>query len=252
MMIHGSPISSYGFRHQIESLKSKYRIIAPDLPNFGQSEGPENGASFLESAELLAEFFLHPALDIDFHNPISLAVHNWGGPIGLGALALCDLKDKKISIDRLMLINTGFRPDFNPPWYWPFRFKYIGDFLITRLNVFSFGLKFLMKAVKRAKLTRKNYKEPLQMKRTRRTACKLEQLIGYRDLTKLIMEYLESQSIPCYIFWGEPEPYFSKKDIKFFQEIFPKIAGIQIVKNAGHFPMEDAPESLTDAMNRFF
>ena len=82
VLVHGSPLSSYSFRHQIAALSHRFRVIAPDLLGFGQSQVPEEGASFLLQSENLRA--LLDKLDLD---PFRLLVHDWGGPVGLGAVA---------------------------------------------------------------------------------------------------------------------------------------------------------------------
>lgn len=45
LLIHGFPLSSRIWKHQIEGLKADFRIIAPDLRGFGCSEAPSSGYS---------------------------------------------------------------------------------------------------------------------------------------------------------------------------------------------------------------
>ena len=40
LLLHGFPSSSHMFRDLIPLLADKYRMIAPDLPGFGQSDMP--------------------------------------------------------------------------------------------------------------------------------------------------------------------------------------------------------------------
>ena len=40
VLLHGFPTSSHMFRDLIPKLASKYRVIAPDYPGFGESEVP--------------------------------------------------------------------------------------------------------------------------------------------------------------------------------------------------------------------
>ena len=73
VMIHGSPTSSYAFRQQIAALSSRFRIVAPDLLGFGRSEGPEEGASFPQQADMLCALLDHLSL-----GPFRLIGHDWG------------------------------------------------------------------------------------------------------------------------------------------------------------------------------
>src|SRR5262245_30115105 len=55
VLLHGFPSSSHMFRNLIPSLASRYRVIAPDYPGFGESAMPDRKTftySFAHFAEL--------------------------------------------------------------------------------------------------------------------------------------------------------------------------------------------------------
>lgn len=248
LLLHGSPISSFGFRHQIAALQERFRVIAPDLLTFGASGGPAQGASFALQAACLQEL-LTSTLALAEGAPLRLALHDWGGPIGLGALALCAQEGSTFTIEQLMLINTGFRPSFRPVWYWPFQYKALGLFLVMGLKVFDWGLPLLMRAAWNKDI-RRPYRDALQKPGMRQSAARLEQLDGYQPLMELVQQSLPTAK-EVLVFWGEPEPYFTPHDIAFAQECYPHAQVLRVPK-AGHFPMEDDPTHLTNAMLAFF
>lgn len=43
LLLHGFPSSSHMFREFIPPVADRYRVIAPDLPGFGQTEALERG-----------------------------------------------------------------------------------------------------------------------------------------------------------------------------------------------------------------
>jgi pimeloyl-ACP methyl ester carboxylesterase len=152
VLVHGSPISSYAFRQQIAALSSRFRVIAPDLLGFGSSEGPEEGASFQQQADMLCALLDHLSL-----GAFRLVVHDWGGPIGVGCAAR-----RPEQIQQLVLINTTLLADFEPPFYWrPFTMRGVGELLLVRMNVFSRGLPTLMRSA-REREVRQAYARPLK------------------------------------------------------------------------------------------
>jgi len=54
LLLHGFPTSSHMFRDLIPLLADKYRVVAPDLPGFGQSDMPSH-KEFKYSFGALAE-----------------------------------------------------------------------------------------------------------------------------------------------------------------------------------------------------
>lgn len=43
LLLHGFPTSSHMFRDLIPLLSDRYRLVAPDLPGFGQTKAPPRG-----------------------------------------------------------------------------------------------------------------------------------------------------------------------------------------------------------------
>jgi len=43
LLLHGFPSASHMFRDLIPLLADRFRVVAPDLPGFGQSDMPERG-----------------------------------------------------------------------------------------------------------------------------------------------------------------------------------------------------------------
>lgn len=239
VLVHGSPLSSYAFRHQIAALASQFRVIAPDLPGFGQSSKPVEGAAFTEQADALRRLLDHLALD-----SFRLIVHDWGGPSGMAAAS-----DRLAQIKQLVLINTTIRPDFAPPLYWRQFTSVTGNLLIVRLNVFGRGLPTMMKAARQPGVGR-YYRELLDPIETRRTILRLERLEGYAPLMRNVQQALTGASFPVLIVWGTPDPYFSKRELAYLRSIFPD-ADLAEIPGGGHFIMEDAPQALTDALLGF-
>lgn len=80
LLLHGFPSSSHMFRELIPLLAENYRIIAPDLPGFGQTLAPERGVfpyTFDALAKVIEEFV--DALGLD---KFALYVFDYGAPVG--------------------------------------------------------------------------------------------------------------------------------------------------------------------------
>lgn len=240
VIVHGSPLSSFSFRHQINALASQFRVIVPDQLGYGQSSKPEGGVAFKEQADALRLFLDQLALD-----SFRLVAHNWGGPSGMAAV--CDRFDQ---IEQLVLVNTTIRPDFTPPLYWRQFTSVTGELLLVKMNVFSRGLPFLMRAARQSDVGQ-HYREMLDPIGTRRTMLRLERLEGYASLMNDVQQALTKSDFPVLIIWGDPDPYFDKRELVWLLSKFPDASLVEI-KGGGHFAMEDAPEAFTDALQNFF
>jgi len=241
VIVHGSPISSYAFREQIAALSSRFRIVAPDLLGFGQSEGPEEGASFPQQADTLCALLDHLSL-----GPFRLIGHDWGGPVGVG----CAVR-RLAEIEQLVLINTTILADFKPPRYWkPFTLRGIGNLLVVRMNLFSRGLPLMMPAARSAEV-KQAYAQPLEARGLRQTVLALERLEGFEELmSQVATELPRLVDIPTLIIWGHPDRYFRTGELERLKNLF-RAAVVHEIPGGGHFPQEDAPEAVTAALIDF-
>lgn len=83
LLLHGAPITSLGFVRVIRSLRGSHRVIAPDLPGFGQSRADARfGSSLPEYAKSLVDFCTALRLP-----PFVLFGCDAGALIGLAAAA---------------------------------------------------------------------------------------------------------------------------------------------------------------------
>ncbi|WP_397473727.1 alpha/beta fold hydrolase [Pusillimonas sp.] len=81
LLLHGFPSASHMFRDLIPLLADRFRLIAPDLPGFGQTRSPPRGAfeyTFNNLADVISGFT--EAMSLDRY---ALYVFDYGAPVGL-------------------------------------------------------------------------------------------------------------------------------------------------------------------------
>lgn len=81
LLLRGFPTASHMFRSLIPLLAHRYRLIAPDLPGFGQTKAPPRGdfeLSFDRLSDVIAGFV--DALSLDCY---ALYIFDYGAPVGL-------------------------------------------------------------------------------------------------------------------------------------------------------------------------
>ncbi len=85
LLLHGQPTWSYLYRTVIETLAAAgHWVLAPDLIGFGRSDKPTDRWAYTVRRHVDWIGRLVTALDL---RRITLVVQDWGGPIGLAALA---------------------------------------------------------------------------------------------------------------------------------------------------------------------
>lgn len=80
LLLHGFPTAGHMFRDLIPILADRYRVIAPDLPGFGNTKAPPRGEfayTFDNLAQVVVDFI--DALGLDHY---ALYVFDYGAPVG--------------------------------------------------------------------------------------------------------------------------------------------------------------------------
>ena len=83
LCLHGEPTWGYLFRHLVEALKGTHRVVVPDHMGFGKSATPQDRTYWLQDHVANLERFVL-ALDL---RGITLVMHDFGGPVGMGLAA---------------------------------------------------------------------------------------------------------------------------------------------------------------------
>ncbi len=103
IMVHGDPTWGFLYRNFISPLSRHHRCIVPDQMGMGKSATPQDRSLYRleQHCANLEALLLH--LDLD---DITLVLHDWGGPVGLGFATRHPDR-----IKRLVLMNTwAFAP----------------------------------------------------------------------------------------------------------------------------------------------
>ncbi len=247
LFVHGTPSWSFDFRHVIKAMRSSYRCIAVDHIGFGLSDKPEvYDYSTLNQSRTLEKFIVEKQL-----SNITLVVHDFGGPIGLNvAIQHPDI------IKRLVILNS---------WLW----SSIGDpefiklsrilrspllpFLYRQLN---FSPKYILpKSFGDKKIsgkTLKQYTKPFANSRQRNGALAFARsLLQDQDWFDELWNSKQSiSSKPTLLIWGLKDPVIKPHHLVRFQSGFKNTKTVNL-ETCGHFPQEEEPEKVIEAMRNF-
>ena len=249
LFVHGTPTWSFEWRHLIRALSPRYRCIAPDLIGFGLSERPRTFEYTPEShSRALAEF-----VDRMDPGPLTLVVHDFGGPIALPLAMRSGL------VRRLVLLNT---------WMWSFasdremeRAGRISGGALGRLlyRWANFSLRVLMPYAygDRSRLTPEVHRQYLERFPDRESRGLVlwplaRALLGssaYYDA--LWAERARLRDIPTLIVWGMRDRAFRPRQLAKWRTALPHARVVELA-DAGHWPHEEAPELVREEVERFF
>ena len=241
LFVHGTPTWSFLYRKYIRELSVKYRCIAIDHMGFGLSEKPASFSGKPEDhAQNLAEFIRRLEL-----KDITLVVHDFGGPIGLGVANKMPER-----IQNIVLFNT---------WLWSIKNEkevrrvdgiinsWMGKFLYLNLN---FSPRFLIKQgisnkKNLSKEVHQHYIKPFPNKDSRRSLLNIaKSLAGSSDWYEKQWNKLQVLKDKNWlILWGKKDKFI---DVHFLERWKNRLPHAEVkVFECGHFVQEEnAMESI--------
>jgi cis-3-alkyl-4-acyloxetan-2-one decarboxylase len=251
LFVHGNPTWSYLWRRPIAELSSRgHRCVAFDHMGFGRSDKPPQLSAYSLERHIDNAIALIDALDL---SDVTLVGHDWGGPIGLGALL-----ERRDRLRALVLMNTWAweLPSFLPPFLREFRTEGLGEILALGGNLFVESIPGGMRRRDADPLMMEAYRAPFPdyWSRAGTLAFQREIPLTERDrsagLMASIHERLPDLSLPVLLVWGMHDPVFQPVFLEQWRELFPEAETVEL-DDASHFLVEDSPDAVIDAIEGF-
>jgi len=245
LFVHGNPAWSYLWRKLLAAGKAQgFRVVAPDLAGFGLSEKPSDPSYHSLQRHVDNLVALVRALDL---REITLVMHDWGGPIGMG-LAV----NEPDRIARLVVANTvAFAPrEARPLTRWhaslatPWGYRAAVWLNAVQRSAMRLGVaRPLPRDVARA------YRWPMRERGARIAAARLVQMVPdgpehpeARTLRRFMEDYPKLAGKPMLVLWADKDRVMRPRFAKRWLEEFPQAQIRHVAPDAGHFWQEDAPE----------
>ena len=251
VMLHGNPTWSFYYRNLIKDLRASYRVIAPDHMGCGFSDKPQIYDYRLERHIANLEALISN-LGL---NRITLLMHDWGGPIGMGYATR-----HPENVKRLVFLNTvAFWSPRIPMILRICRIPFLGSFAIRGLNLFAL-VAASVGCRRRDRMTRNvraGYLLPYDSYRNRIAHLRFVQDIpvnpshpSYATLRAIEDNLPRFRNHPILIIWGERDPVFVPALLEDWARRFPQ-ASVKRVPDAGHYVLEDAYERILPWVSEF-
>lgn len=247
LLVHGTPTWGFEWRHVVAALRARHRVIAVDHLGFGLSDRPPGAGYRPEDHARRFRRFVEAVCPA---GPLTLVVHDFGGPIALD-WAL----DHPDRLAHLVVTNT---------WMWPldddagmrrgarFIASPIGRWMYRRLNA---SQKLIMPSAyaDRRRLTPAIHAQYLNVfpdadSRERVLFALAQSLLGssayYRSLwdrrTRL-------RDVDAHLLWGLKDSAFQPHLLERWRQAMPH-ARVATFDDAGHWPHEETPDAYVRAL----
>lgn len=243
VLVHGTPTWSYLWRHVAPALAGRFTVYVFDLPGYGASPAPADGAvSIRTHARVLAELLDHWGLD----DP-AVAGHDIGGATVLRAHLLHGCRFRRIAlIDAVVLA----------PWI-----TQTTRHIQAHLDVYRTMPEHIFDRITAAHLRTAVHvgfdPEVFDAYHARwrgkdGQAAYLNKVARFdEDETREFEPLLGDIGIPALVAWGAEDAWLDPSLAGRLGELIPG-ARVEMIEGAGHFAMEDAPDEVAHRLLEFF
>lgn len=256
VLLHGNPTWSFLYRDYVRALKDEHRVIAVDHIGCGLSDKPaEDGYPFTLERRIADLESLLASLALS--EKITLAVHDWGGPIGFGYAVRHPDRIKQLAV-----FNSAaflWPPGKKFPWSLrTCRRSRAAGYLIRWLNAFALPASYLMCTKQKIDSTiRRGYLLPYNSRANRVAIHRFIQDIPLEPdhvSHKTILDIQERlpllRDVPMIIFWGGRDFIFDREICAEWSNYFPG-AQVHMFPEAGHNIVEDEKDAILPLLRKF-
>lgn len=247
VLVHGTPTWGFEWRHAIARLAPAHRVLVPDHLGFGLSDRPADADYRPEAhAARFAAFMEQVAGDA----PVSLVVHDFGGPIALDWALRHPARLRSLTV-----VNS---------WMWslagdPVMAKrarmvqgWLGRMLYRHANA---SLRMIMPSAyaDRRRLTPEIHRRylapfPDADSRERVLFALARALLGSSAYYGSLWARRDALAgVPMSIIWGMRDTAFGPDMLDTWTAAFPA-ARVTRLDDAGHWPHEEQPEAFGEAL----
>jgi len=252
LLLHGFPSAGHMFRDLIPLLADRFRLIAPDLPGFGQTRSPPRGEfeySFDNLAGVIENFTEAMSLD-----QYALYIFDYGAPVGLRiAMRHPDRVWAIISQNGNAYLN-GFSDQWGP-WeaYWREPSTVNREACRDSLSPDTIRDWQYGTGADPGLLSPDGYELDIAyMARPGAEEIQLDLILDYRSNVALypaFQSYFRENQPPLLAVWGRHDPAFIPAGANAYRQDLPE-AQVHLL-DAGHFALETHAQEVATLIREF-
>lgn len=249
LMLHGNPLWSFFYRSYIAGLSATHRVIAPDHMGFGLSDKPQDYEYSLDTHIDNIERLVN-ALRLD---NITLVLHDWGGPVGMGFATRHPQK-----VQAIVALNSIAFSGMRLPWRLaPFKIPWLGSRLVKEMNLFPSGPLSLAFEGKLPQKVADAYMLPFAGASTKTAVLRFIEDLPTTPENRSFETILEIEhglwmfrEHPVCVIWGMNDWLFGKDCLEKWTLYYPD-AKIHKIFTAGRYVTEDASDESLGYIKEF-
>ncbi|MGR4932258.1 alpha/beta fold hydrolase [Bradyrhizobium sp. CAR08] len=252
LLLHGFPSAGHMFRDLIPALSEQFRVVAPDLPGFGQSELPSRDKfsyTFDQLAEVIGRF-----TEITGLTRFALYVFDYGAPAGFRVAARHPERITAIISQNGNAYEEGLSDGWNPiRAYWQRPSEANRNALRSFLAPETTIWQYTHGVSETAHVSPDGYSlDNFYLARSGADEVQLDLFGDYKSnvaLYPVFQEYFRKHKPPFLAVWGKNDPFFLPMGAEAFKRDIP---GAEVrFFDTGHFALETHCDEIAAAIREF-
>lgn len=254
VLLHGFPASSHQYRNLIPALSSRFHVISPDYPGFGNSDMPDP-TKFSYTFDRLSEI-TETFLKAKGFARYGLFVQDYGGPVGFRIVTR-----HPEALEWLIIQNTNaYEVGFTEAWgglrnaLWKKRTPETEQGVAGLLEFDTIKAVYLHGHKRPESISPDNWNMDFRfMERPQARRVQMDLFYDYRKNVELYpkwQNFLRNQQPKTLIFWGQDDIFFTREGGDAYLKDLPKAEMHRL--DSGHFAVEDCLEPIAANIHRFY
>jgi len=257
VLLHGFPEFWYSWRFQIPFLGQHFKVVAPDLRGYNDSDKPSSGYDL----DTLAEDIRGLVQSLGYARA-HIVGHDWGGIIAW------HLAQKFPNmLDRLAILNaphpqrmmhemaTNF-DQLRRSWYvFAFQVPFLPEWLIRQNSQEFVRRLFQDQAVRKGAFSKEEtqvYKAALEKPGALSAALSYyRQLLMPWNWVKEVGRAPQPITVPTLVLWGEDDAFLSQENTKNLDQLINAPYRLTTIPNCGHWIQQEAAQTVNRELLNF-
>ena len=249
VLLHGFPSASHMFRDLIPQLADRFRVIAPDLPGFGQSDMPDRGKfryAFDNIARVIDRF-----IEVIGLGRFAIYVFDYGAPTGFRLATWHPERVTAIISQNGNAYQEGLSDGWQPiRAYWEDPSQANRDALRTFLAPETTVWQYTHGVLDATAVSPDGYSlDNFYLARPGADEVQLDLFGDYKSNVALypaFQEYFRTQKPPFLAAWGKNDPFFLPAGAEAFKRDIPE--AVVRFFDTGHFALETHAREIAAAI----
>ena len=252
LLLHGFPTAGHMFRDLIPRLADRFRLVAPDLPAFGQSDMPARG-TFTYTFENIANV-IDRLTEVIGLRRFAVYVFDYGAPVGFRLAMRRPERITAIISQNGNAYAEGLSAGWNPiRAYWEVPSQANREALRTLLSPETTVWQYTHGVPDPTSVSPDGYSlDNFYLARPGADEVQLDLFGDYKSSVALypaFQQYFRTSRPPLLAVWGKNDPFFLPPGAEAFRRDIP--GAVVRFFDTGHFALETHADEIAAAIRDF-